>query len=134
MLDRIEALPMALLTVRLPWRDHHRDARGGPRVGRRAPRRRPHSTPTKPARNSSAAGCTGRRTVRIGGASGSRGDSSVGAPHLLRHGKPGFDALNFVCEQALGGGGMASPRCDPLGKSMAQTLLTMPLQVAKERL
>ncbi len=48
---------------------------------------------------------------------------------VTRHDLPGFDALNFVCEQALGGGGMASLRYDPLGKSMAQILLTMPVQV-----
>jgi hypothetical protein len=36
---------------------------------------------------------------------------------------PGIHAFNFVCEQALGGGGMASLRNDPLGKGMAQILL-----------
>jgi len=43
---------------------------------------------------------------------------------------PGIHALNFVCEQALDGGGMASMRNDPLGKGMAQILLSMPVQVA----
>jgi len=42
---------------------------------------------------------------------------------------PGIHAFNFVCEQALGGGGMASLRNDPLGKGMAQILLSMPLRV-----
>ena len=42
---------------------------------------------------------------------------------------PGIHAFNFVCEQALGGGGMASLRNDPLGKGMAQILLSMPVQV-----
>ncbi|MES2190846.1 MAG: acyclic terpene utilization AtuA family protein [Pseudomonadota bacterium] len=42
---------------------------------------------------------------------------------------PGIQAFNFVCEQALGGGGMASLRNDPLGKGMAQILLAMPVQV-----
>ncbi|MES2912415.1 MAG: acyclic terpene utilization AtuA family protein, partial [Pseudomonadota bacterium] len=42
---------------------------------------------------------------------------------------PGIQAFNFVCEQALGGGGMASLRNDPLGKGMAQILLSMPVQV-----
>ena len=42
---------------------------------------------------------------------------------------PGIHAFNFVCEQALGGGGMASMRNDPLGKGMAQILLSMPVQV-----
>ena len=44
---------------------------------------------------------------------------------------PGIHAFNFVCEQALGGGGMASLRNDPLGKGMAQILLSMPVRVSK---
>ena len=43
---------------------------------------------------------------------------------------PGIHAFNFVCEQALDGGGMASMRNDPLGKGMAQILLSMPVRVA----
>ena len=42
---------------------------------------------------------------------------------------PGIHAFNFVCEQALDGGGMASMRNDALGKGMAQILLSMPLRV-----
>ncbi len=42
---------------------------------------------------------------------------------------PGIHALNFLCTEALGGGGMASLRNDPLGKGMAQILLTMPVRV-----
>jgi hypothetical protein len=42
---------------------------------------------------------------------------------------PGIHALNFVCERALGGGGMASLRNDALGKGMAQVLLAMPIRV-----
>lgn len=42
---------------------------------------------------------------------------------------PGLGAFNFVCENALDGGGMASLRADPLGKSMAQILLAMPVHV-----
>ncbi|OOG60917.1 acyclic terpene utilization AtuA family protein [Polaromonas sp. C04] len=42
---------------------------------------------------------------------------------------PGIQAFNFVCTQALGGGGMASMRNDALGKGMAQILLSMPVQV-----
>ena len=42
---------------------------------------------------------------------------------------PGIAAFNFVCEQALGGGGMASLRNDPLGKGMGQILLSMPVHV-----
>ena len=63
-------------------------------------------------------------------------EASVGAylAHLVqgkvrRYEVPGIHALNFVCEQALGGGGMASLRNDPLGKGMAQMLLSMPLRV-----
>ena len=44
---------------------------------------------------------------------------------------PGLDAFNFVCEQALGGGGMASLRNDPLGKGMAQILLSLPVRVSR---
>ncbi len=50
---------------------------------------------------------------------------------VTRYDLPGFNAVNFVCEQALDGGGMASLRNDPLGKGMAQILLTMPVHVPK---
>ena len=43
---------------------------------------------------------------------------------------PGIGAFNFVCEQALGGGGMASLRNDPLGKGMGQILLAMPVRAS----
>jgi len=42
---------------------------------------------------------------------------------------PGIHAFNFVCEQALDGGGMTSMRNDALGKGMAQILLSMPIVV-----
>jgi hypothetical protein len=48
---------------------------------------------------------------------------------VTRYELPGIDAFNFVCEQALGGGGMASLRHDALGKGMAQRLLAMPIAV-----
>jgi hypothetical protein len=48
---------------------------------------------------------------------------------VTRYDVPGIHAMNFVCEQALGGGGMASLRNDPLGKGMAQILLAMPLRI-----
>jgi CheY-like chemotaxis protein len=48
---------------------------------------------------------------------------------VTRYELPGIGALNFVCSEALGGGGMASLRSDPLGKGMAQVLLAMPVQV-----
>jgi hypothetical protein len=48
---------------------------------------------------------------------------------VTRFDVPGIHAFNFVCEQALDGGGMRSMRNDPLGKGMAQILLSMPIQV-----
>jgi len=42
---------------------------------------------------------------------------------------PGLHALNFLMHGALGGGGVASLRSDPLGKSYAQTLLDFPLSI-----
>lgn len=42
---------------------------------------------------------------------------------------PGLHALNFLMHGALGGGGVASLRSDPLGKSFAQMLLDFPLSV-----
>jgi Acyclic terpene utilisation family protein AtuA len=53
---------------------------------------------------------------------------------VTRFDLPGINAVNFVCEQALGGGGMSSLRNDPLGKGMAQIVLSMPVQIPKERL
>lgn len=49
--------------------------------------------------------------------------------NVTRYEVPGIDAFNFVCAQALGGGGMASLRNDALGKGMGQILLSMPVQV-----
>jgi len=49
---------------------------------------------------------------------------------VTRYELQGIGALNFVCEEALGGGGMASLRTDPLGKSMAQILLSMPVRIS----
>jgi hypothetical protein len=50
---------------------------------------------------------------------------------VTRYAVPGIGAFNFVLEAALGGGGMASLRGDPLGKGMAQILLAMPLRVPR---
>ncbi|MNZ95826.1 hypothetical protein D3C78_1149960 [compost metagenome] len=44
-----------------------------------------------------------------------------------RYELPGLNALNFVMHEALGGGGSASLRSDPLGKSFAQMLLDFPI-------
>ena len=38
---------------------------------------------------------------------------------------PGLHALNFLIDNALGGGGMASPRIDPQGKAYGQMALEM---------
>jgi hypothetical protein len=51
---------------------------------------------------------------------------------VTRYSLPGIGAFNFVCEQALGGGGMASLRNDPLGKGMAQILLSLPVRVPRD--
>ena len=48
---------------------------------------------------------------------------------VTRYDVPGIHALNFLCMRALDGGGMASLRNDPLGKGMAQILLSMPVRV-----
>jgi hypothetical protein len=48
---------------------------------------------------------------------------------VTRYDLPGIHAINFVCEQALGGGGMSSLRNDPLGKGMAQMVLDMPVRL-----
>jgi Acyclic terpene utilisation family protein AtuA len=46
---------------------------------------------------------------------------------VRRYELPGIHAFNFTLERALGGGGMASQRIDPLGKGFAQMLLDLPL-------
>jgi hypothetical protein len=48
---------------------------------------------------------------------------------VTRYDLPGIHAMNFLCTRALDGGGMASLRNDPLGKGMAQILLSMPVRV-----
>ena len=50
---------------------------------------------------------------------------------VARFDVPGIHAMNFLCTRALDGGGMASLRNDPLGKGMAQILLTMPVRVPR---
>jgi len=53
-------------------------------------------------------------------------DSSEGK--VTRFDLPGIHAVNFLLEKSLGGGGIASMRPDPLGKSFAQMLLSMELK------
>ena len=45
---------------------------------------------------------------------------------------PGIHALNLRLHDALGGGGMASLRVDPLAKAYAQMLLDFPVAVPEE--
>ncbi len=45
---------------------------------------------------------------------------------------PGIGGFNFLLRQALGGGGMASLKADPLAKAFAQMLLDMPVRVPAE--
>jgi hypothetical protein len=48
-----------------------------------------------------------------------------------RYEAPGLHALNFLLQNALGGGGMASLRIDPQGKAYAQMVLEMQVNVPK---
>lgn len=53
---------------------------------------------------------------------------------VIRYELPGMQALNFMLENALGGGGVASLRIDPQGKAFAQQLLDMPVKVPADLL
>ena len=48
---------------------------------------------------------------------------------VTRFAVPGIHGFNFLMTGALDGGGMASPRIDPLAKGMAQMLLDLPIPV-----
>ncbi|OTG63206.1 acyclic terpene utilization AtuA family protein [Acinetobacter silvestris] len=48
---------------------------------------------------------------------------------VIRYELPELNALNFMLENALGGGGVASLRIDPQGKAFAQQLLDMPVKI-----
>jgi Acyclic terpene utilisation family protein AtuA len=50
---------------------------------------------------------------------------------VTRYDVPGIQAFNFVLENALDGGGIASLRADPLGKGFAQMLLDLPVAVPR---
>ncbi|MEJ2174878.1 MAG: DUF1446 domain-containing protein [bacterium] len=50
---------------------------------------------------------------------------------VRRYDVPGIQAFNFVLENALDGGGIASMRADPLGKGFAQMLLDVPVAVPR---
>jgi hypothetical protein len=51
---------------------------------------------------------------------------------VTRFDVPGIHAMNFLCTRALDGGGMASLRNDPLGKGMAQILLSLPVRIPQD--
>jgi hypothetical protein len=51
------------------------------------------------------------------------------AGQVTRYEAPGLQAFNFVLEEALGGGGMASMRIDALGKAYGQRLLELQVPV-----
>ncbi|MEQ9180076.1 MAG: hypothetical protein RIF44_15390, partial [Nitratireductor sp.] len=44
---------------------------------------------------------------------------------------PGFDALNFLLEDVLGGGGTASLRYDPQAKTYAQMALDLTVEIPR---
>jgi hypothetical protein len=48
---------------------------------------------------------------------------------VTRYSMPNINAFNFVLEEALGGGGMSSPRIDALGKTHSGAILRMELHV-----
>jgi hypothetical protein len=57
-------------------------------------------------------------------------DQLVQGP-AVRFDAPGLNAVNFLIQNALGGGGMASLRIDPQGKAYAQMVLEMIIPVPK---
>ena len=46
-----------------------------------------------------------------------------------RYDWPGLNGFNFILNQSLGGGGVASLRYDPQGKAHAQMLMDFPVKV-----
>jgi len=61
----------------------------------------------------------------------SRYFSHVVTGPVTRYLLPGIQGVNFLLENALGGGGIASLRYDPQGKAFAQMLLDMPVKVPR---
>ena len=58
-------------------------------------------------------------------------DFLVGRMGRQRFEAPGLNGFNFLLEDALGGGGMASRRIDPQGKAFGQMALEMTVPVPK---
>jgi hypothetical protein len=52
---------------------------------------------------------------------------------VIQYDWPGLNALNFVLEYSLGGGGLSSLRIDPQGKSYAQQLLEFPVKIPGDK-
>lgn len=48
---------------------------------------------------------------------------------VIRHEWPAIEGLNFVCKQALDGGGSRSLRMDTLGKNFASHMLRIEIEV-----
>jgi hypothetical protein len=53
----------------------------------------------------------------------------MGSGAVARYYLPGISALNFLIDDVLGGGGVASLRNDPQGKTYAQILLQTPVAI-----
>lgn len=51
----------------------------------------------------------------------------LGTSRVTRYDVPNLEALNFVLEHALGGGGSRSLRIDAQGKTLGMALLEMPV-------
>lgn len=58
----------------------------------------------------------------------------LGVSEVIRYELPNLEALNFVCLQALAGGGSLSLRTDAQGKALGQALLQMEIEMSEELL
>lgn len=54
------------------------------------------------------------------------------AGDVLRYSWPGVNGFNFLLQESLGGGGVASLRYDPQGKAHAQILMSCPIRVPQD--
>lgn len=60
---------------------------------------------------------------------GTTAPDETSSPHVERYLMPGLNAINIVLHGVLGGGGVASLRTDPQGKSYAQLLMDLPVRI-----
>ena len=65
---------------------------------------------------------------------GDRFSHFMTSPDIDRYYMPGLPALNFLLQNALGGGGIASLRNDPQAKAYAQVLLDTPIMIPQQLL